>query len=770
MTHFQRYVVCLALFALLAAATGLVAQDIRTRTTDSSDDGPTEEDVAAAKAMLVERRKAEEERRRWKPVLDAIAETNPTSPVELIGAIDSLINLDQPEEAKKYINRLLALKLNDEAMYVLVRKVGSGVFFKLSADKRYHPEGAVLARFALSGAQKQARDPARIAQLVDELNNQSPSVRALAVSDLKEAGYDGVLAMIAALANQNRAAEHPRIRAALYQLGEIVIDPLIGTLQSGDARLMAQTIEVLGLLETSRATPHLIHPLYSKDSPPELRQAAADALAIIVRAVPTERDAQRYLRKRVAELYEGDLPQEARADGTIELWLWHPEQKLPVPVVHDASDAALVVAAKLAGDLHDLWPQNKEYRRAYLMALLESTKLLGGLDRSLPGGPGSAREAAAQAGVEALEAALVKALEQNRTAAAIGAVEVLGDIGDDRLLLSDDGQPRPLVQALNHGNRRLRFAAAEALMKIDPQHDYPGASHLPATLGYLAASSGTRKVLVAHPRVSQAQSLVGSLAQMGYEAVTATNGRDLFFRAANSPDFELIFLSDYISDPPLEETLQLLRRDRRTAGLPIALMVREENLRRQQLKTEDDPLTAAFPRPHDEDALRFQINRLYEMADRHGITDEERVRHASAALAWLSVLAESPEKYGFYDLLRTEKDIVPTLFKGPVPRRSAEVLGLFGTSKSQLALVDLASQNARPIGQRQAAADAFDVATRKRGLMLREKEVDQQYQRYNQSETLDADTQAVLGQILDTIERELLIQRTGQAPKVTQDE
>ena len=727
--------------------------------------GPTEEDVAAAQEALRERQRAAEEAQRIRPVLEAIAETNPTSPVELMGAVDSLVDLDQPEEAKKYMRKLLSLKLNDEAMYVLQRKVGSGVFFKISVDKRYHPEGQQLADGVLAAAHKQSRNPAAIAQLIGELNDASPSVRALAISDLRSAGYDAVLAMIAAIADQGRAAEHEKIRVALYQMGDLAIDPLIGTLASGDANLMAQSIEVLGLLETSQATPYLIHPLHSERSPDTLKQAAALALDRIVRSVPTEGDAQIYLQKRVEQLAAGDLPKQAVADGTIELWLWHEGKKLPVPLLYDARDAAFVVAAQLASDLYDLWPENPAYRRTYLMAILESGKLLAGLDRSLPGGPGSARELAGQTGVAAVEDVLVSAMEQHRLAAAIGAAEVLGDIGDGQLLLSLDGRQRPLLQALTHGNRRLRFAAAEAIMKIDPHHDYPGASRLPETLGYLAASAGIRRVLIGHPRTSDAQSLVGMLDQMGFEAITATNGRELFLKATSSPDFELIFLSDRINDPPLDETLQLFRRDRRTAGVPIALMVREENLRSQQLKAEDDPLTAAFPRPHDPKAVEFQVRRMIEMAGRSGITDEERRRHASASLAWLSVLAGSPKQYGFYDLLRVEPAVITALYTGPVPDRAAEVLGHFGTTDSQRALVTFASQNARPLSDRQAASEAFDAAANRRGLMLNDDDIDRQYRRYNLSERLDGGTQAVLGQMLDTIERQLIIQRTGEPPK-----
>ncbi len=722
-----------------------------------------EERAAIIKQKQAEERQREEDRRRLQPAMDAIARTNPTSPLELIDAINSLILLDQPDEAKKYITKLLALKLNDEANYVLQRKVGSGVFFKLSADKRYHPEGQQLADVVLNAAYKQAHDPRRLAQLVSQLNNPSQDIRVAALADLRDAGDDAALAMIAVLADPRRAKEHEKVRYGLYQMGPTVVEPLLGTLGSGDANLMTQTVEVLGLLEASQATPYLIHPLLSKNAPEALRHASAEALKRIVGAVPTERDGQRYLARRVDQLTSGDLPRQADAEGNIALWLWHPEQKTPVRVVHEAGDAALVVAAQLATDLYDLWPDNAQYRRSYLMAILESGKLLSGLDRSLPGGDGSIRQLAAQTGAAAVEDVLVNAMDEGRVAAAIGATEVLGDIGDGSLLLSEDGRERPLVDALTHGNRRLRYAAAEAIIKMDVAHDYPGASRLPETLGYLASSAGERRVLIGHPRTADAQSLVGMLAEMGFQADTATTGRELFFKAAASPDYEMVLVADSIDDPPLGETLQLLRKDRRTAWLPIGVLARGERLVPLQLQVGDDPLTEAFPRPHDREAMEFQVARLLQIAGRHGITHQERVRHASAALAWLTRLAEEPDRYGFYDLLREVPNLERALMTGPVPDRAAQVLGQLGSTSAQAALVDFASQNARPLADRQAAAAAFDVATRKRGLMLLEDDINRQYARFNQSEQLDAGTQAVLGQILDAIERQLLVQRTGKS-------
>jgi HEAT repeat protein len=580
---------------------------------------------------------------------------------------------------------------------------------------------------------------------------------------LKSGGIDSVLAMIAAMGDPARNAEHPRIRYALAQMGGIVVEPLIAATRSGDASLSAQAIEILGLLEARRATPYLIHPLVSPQQPLAVRQAAKSALERIVRAIPSKEGGEDFLYRRIQALTSGDLPMQADAEGNVELWLWDAKGRRPVPMTYMAPDAALVEAAQLAADLYDLNPETPEYRRIYLLAILESAKLINGLDRSLPMGPGSARELAGRTGAAAVEDLLVEAVRQNRLAAAIGAVEVLGDIGDEQLLLSASGEVRPLVEALSHTDRRLRYAAAEALIKIDPQHDYPGASLLPETLGYLASTSGVRRVLIGHPQTWAAQSLVGVLAEMGFEADTATTGRDFFLKATATPDYEALLVSDAISDPSLGETLQELRSDRRTGALPIGVMAREERLNRLQLEAQEtDKLTLVFPRPHERSAMEFQVQRLLENVGRNAIGNEERQRHTAAALAWLSRLAENQTAYGFYDLVRQVPQAERALYSGAVSQPAAEALGFIGSPRSQQALVDFASQNARPLADRQAAAKAFQQAVKRRGLLLYDADIDLQYDRYNQSGSLDAGTQQVLGDVLDVIEQQLLVQRTGE--------
>lgn len=763
MSRFYKYPqLFAALFLLFLLAAPALAQV--PAPPDDDTEGPTEEDTDAARERLKQQRAKAIERERLRPVLEAIAETRPTSPVELMKTIETLMNLGAPDEARVYMQRLLALKLDDEALYVLQRKVGSGIFFRLSQDDRFQPEGRQLAEAVLSASFRQARDPRRMANLVQQLNDPAPEIRQSAINDLKDAGSAAIGPMIEVLSDEGRSAEHARVRFALAQMGTLAVEPLIAAIATPNHNLRAQVIEILGMLQAPRASQYLIHPLLSNKHTPQVNRAAAVALRRIVGEVPTVDDAEIYLRNRANAHFGGELPRLADGDGNIQLWLWHPKQNKPVPVLYPAHDAALVVAAQLATDLYDLWPKDIANRNLYLAAILESAKVVHGMDKSLPLGAGTARDLAAQAGPAAVEQVLVEAIQNDRLPAAIAAAEVLGDIGSVQLLMSDDGRPRPLVEALRHRNRRLRFVAAEAIVKIDPQHDYPGSSHLPETLGYLAATAGSRKVLIGHPRAEQAQSLVGMLSEMGLEGDVALTGRRLMALAAQSPDYEVILLSDAIDHPPLRETLQMIRRDHRVGGLPVGLMVREDRLNQLQLLAGDERLTEAFPRPHDTKALQFQIARLLQRAGRDVVPYEQRRAQGAAALAWLSRMAEEERRYRFYDLLRQMPAVIRAALGPELTPRACEVLGFAGTPAAQRTLVTVASQSFRPLGDRQAAAKAFATAVSRRGVLLRDDEIDLQYERYNQSELLDAGTQQVLGQILDTIEMRLAAQGETKQP------
>jgi len=697
------------------------------------------------------------------PVLLAIQESNPTTPEELVRAINTLLDLRARFEARQYVLKLLAAKPTADQMAALVKRYGSGTFVRIMREPRLGPQGKELAHAVLEAAHRQARDPQRLKALVKELSSSDSAIRRAAVIDLREAHDAAINPMLAVLADPARKDEHRDVRWGLTQMRTVAIEPLIAALATTDDALKVQVIEVLGDLKAQRATLYLVEPFVSAANTAEVRRAAEDALWKIVGRTPTKRGAERYLRERANSFLAGTLPQAPDHNNMIQLWQWDGKRKQSVPVLRRADDAARVVAARAATDLHRLFPESQKYRRLYLTTILASDKILGGIDKPLAKDPGSARELAGKAGVDAIEDVLVHAIKTDQLAAAIAAAETLADVGDVNLLLSGDGQPRPLVEALRHPNRRLQLAAAETIMRIDPTVRYPGSSRLPQTLGFLAGTAGTRRALVAHPRPAEAQTLVGMLMDLGFDADTAYSGRTAFARAVASPDYEFLLISDALDRPSVGELLQMLRRDRRTATLPIGVMARLERLDSFKFQARLDPLTEALPRPFDREAMTFHVHRLLTDAGRHLVPHEERIAQASTALDCLAHLAAAPRRYPFYDMLLQQKPLEAALFVPELTHKAAKVLGLIGSPAAQRALVELASQNMLPAAERQAAAAAFAAAVKHRGLLLTTDEIHLQYDRYNQSETLPAETQQILASILDTIEAKAKDQQQASA-------
>lgn len=686
------------------------------------------------------------------PVVLAIRESNPKTPDELMFAVQTLIDIGRTDEAKTYLKKLLESTPSQDALVTLHEKYGPASFLQLSRDHRLQPEGGQVGRAVLDATFQFSRDPARLRTLVQQLCDASAMVRGAALHRLRSLAGAAVPPLLEALADAKRSADHPRLRAALVALGQPVVPPLLGAVDCPDIPLRLHVITALGELRTPRAVPLLVGPSLARELPDQVRQAAQQAVTTIVGEMPTRPDAVQYLYHQAQGFFNGDLPGRPDHEDKIELWQWDAAQKTVVPRRWAVADAGLMMAARLARDAYQLAPENGDCRRLFLVTSLEFAQREAGLDQPLPRGDGTAFTAAAKLGVDAAEDTLVYALDHQHLSAALSLVEILAELGDTGLLESPSGQPRVLVRALQHGDRRLRFAAAHAIMRLDPKQPYPGASFLPETLAFAIRTVGSRRVLIGHPRIEQSQGLVGVLRQIGMDADSARTGRDVFRLATLQPDYEFVLLSDALDGPNVRETVQMLRKDPRASQLPVGLMAREEHLRQAEQFAETDPLALAFPRAHDAQNLAYQAARLQDLGGHRTTSYDLRLDQALAALEHLARLARAPAEYGFYDLHRHQAALESALFTSQLSAKAAPILGWLGSPPAQRALVTCASQTARAVAARQAAAEAFAVAVKGHGLLLSRDEILLQYERYNQSETLDADTQQVLAAVLDAIE------------------
>ncbi len=684
------------------------------------------------------------------PVLQTIEDSNPTTPVDLARAVKAMMDYGRPADAKKYFDKLLAAAPDEKALADIHRALGSAFIFRLMRYEPLAPDGITLARAATDAAYKAARDEARLQTLVRDLSNPSLGIQRSAIVGLTEAGVEAVAPLVEALADSARSASHQDVANGLVVLGDVAIEPLIGALESPNEALVAQVIAVLGRLHARNAVKYLVGPLASDKSSDALRLAASTALERIVGEVPTKYDAREFLRRQANSYFDGQLPSSPELDGAVEMWRWDESQKRSVLGRYAPEAASLMVAARLARDLLDLDPANREVVRLYVASTLEAAKLAGGLDRPLDAE--FLRTVTSQINTAALEDVLDFGMRNQHAAAAIGAAEALGFAGDESIVASDDGQMRALAQALRHPNRRLRFAAASAILKIDPKQPFPGSSHLAETLGLFIDTTGDRRILVGDPRTERVRTLVGILAEAGVVSDTASNGRQFFHMAAKNPDYDFVLLSDAVDFPHFKEVIQLIRTDPRTADLPIGLIVSGGELDEMKRFAARYTMVDAFPWPHDHAGLSLAIEGLISLSGQRMMSSQEKVQQAGAALDAMIRIVENPATYGFYEVLKYESAVMTALDHPELTSKAIKLLGLMATAGSQRALVRIASEDARPLADRQQAAAAFQAAVDRRGTMLSTTEITHQYERYNKSETLDQGTQTVLASILDTIE------------------
>jgi CheY-like chemotaxis protein len=725
-----------ALFASLLWCNPAVAQDAKEKGKKDAKAEPTKVEPVVKDPLV-------------QTVLELV-DPEKAPPDDLVYAVQTLVELGQPIIARRYVDKLAAAKLSDEELAALGRKYGTTTFIKMSVPPPLNPPARQFANRVLEATRKIHRSPKRLAELIEKLKSPSVQQRGAATAELAFGGDAAVNALLAVLTDTNRAAEHANVRAALAGLGSHSIEPLLGALETKDPLLKAQVIEVLYHLDARESLLYLLAPALSSKTDKAPRQAAQGVLAEWLTGLPTSAQAQAALERQARYFFAGAQPTTPDAEGNITLWHWDAAKRQVVARAYKAEDASLVVAQRLAGQWLELDPKNREAQLIYLTCLLQLGAYQSGLDKPLAAGKSAPREEAATFGAGVAEEVLARSMEEGRFPAATAVARLLGEIGKEALLHRPGGKPAALVQAAAHADPRLRLAAVEAILKLKPQKPFAGSHHVPQTLSHFAATTGVLRVLVADANPQEAQRLAGLLAALDYDSETTISGRQMAKRLAASPDFAFALFSTALPYTDPDQFIQQIRREPRTATLPLGLISTSAEIERYERLTKKFPRTAVFVRTREVEGMRFQVKQLMDTVGRDFVTREERLQHARQSLAWMAELTAAKES--LYDFKPYEELLEAPMYVPELTPRAAVVLANLGTPFGQRTLVNVASTSSLPIEVRQAAAAGFRRGYERFGILLTRQEVLRQYDRYNSSELADKATQDVLGSILDTIE------------------
>ena len=268
--------------------------------------------------------------------------------------------------------------------------------------------------------------------------------------------------MLSASGDPKNRERAPFILSALKQFGETALLPMVGAVRNDGTVVQAIAISVLSAIESPVSTDALCRAAISSRVPASAREIARSTLNM--RGLATRDDIERRIFSRGCDYLEGKIPLPSDSNGKAIVWNWNYDQKRLVSTTISKRDAAKYLSVDLTRDLYQLHKYNADYRNLHTISVLEATKRVIGPNRKV-----LAQEVSSYVDNLTsldLDRALGDALEKDLIAAATGAAEVLGQIGDAGLVSATNGQYRNLVKAVVAGNRHLQFAATQAITQL----------------------------------------------------------------------------------------------------------------------------------------------------------------------------------------------------------------------------------------------------------------------------------------------------------------
>ena len=503
------------------------------------------------------------------------------SPLELWDAVDYLVKIEEPAQATRFLDAFLARKPDDATLLQVRDRFGLGSILRLQDSPAIAARARPLLNLVAEAARRGATGPARLDALIVGLGA-TPEEADFALERLREAGPDAVPAIARALADPKLdGAVKERIAGRLGGLDRAAVPPLLALLDAPDPALAAAAARALGGIGDPRAISDLTYLANAPGVAPALKEAAGRSLQTLnhgqVSAKPSSvltSTARAYLN------HEVPFP-----EGPFEVWAWQGGGLSARRLVRDQAEAML--GQRAARRALALDPEDADARAVLIgLTLRASADKAGDPSKLADGDPTGGFASAVQAGPDILARVLRSAVARGdadvASAAALALTKVAPSAGDRRLPL--------LVDALDAPDRRIRFAAARAIVDLNPRVAFPGSSRVVAALLPFLASGSAPRAIIVDGNTLRANAAAGVMTSLGYDPTTTSRGEQGFVEAARSADVEAILIepSGLQGTYGARDLLVNLRADARTAGIPVYLLTPEDVGRIQARATQLD--------------------------------------------------------------------------------------------------------------------------------------------------------------------------------------
>lgn len=651
----------------------------------------------------------------------------PKTPDESFAAALLMVDLARLDLAKKYLNQFESSGPDETVLMQLRDRHGTAAFLKMARIKELQPTATDLLQRLNAASRKQSEDPAFVDTLIGRLL-EGPTQRELAIVELRNAGPRAVPQVIRQMGRPEMKDQQDVLTIALIRMGRQVVPPLLGALDAPQERVRAAVINILQQLDAREAIPYLWFPAFSEDQPLGVRIAANRALARLVTGSPerVERmssiSASHELRTRARALYEHPELVTGDETGSVTLWAWDATQETVAPQVYTATVAAMHLSSRFAAQSLALSPDQPEPQRLYLASLLGLEILQKGWDQPRDAVPESAQYLAMTAGEETVAAVLGDALTARQPSTAVAALEVLAQIGSRQQLLHQAGIKSPVVAALNSPDSRVQFAAAVAILRMEPRVAFAHSHRVISVLTRALTDPGRPLALVVDADFDRASQAAGYLNGLGYEAATVSTGREGFERAAATAGVGVVLIHANCARWGITQTLSNFRADARTAAIPVVIYgAPEVRASVDRLVSRSKPALFVTESSTASEFQRHVIPFLQStLAD--PMSDRERASHKEIAAYWLATLATT-RSGPLFDLSEAEDELGVVAEDPAVAGNALVALSGIASGGAQRRLAAIATNGQAPVELRQTAASQLGFHIQRFGLLLTREEV-----------------------------------------------
>lgn len=652
---------------------------------------------------------------------------------QLAESIRDALRLKLDSDASSFLESIAQRQWDDAARRRAAQVISGADLLRATLDDSISAAAKAQAVELLAAQKRIDQAPERLAAAIAAVGSGDTERELPAMRTLLSGGIASIGPLALAAAEQTDPQRRDALLRVLARLGPDSVFAIESLAIYAPPAIRGGAVVALNRLKRDAALVHLCVAAHAADATAEERLFASEQLIAQFGKVPSLAETETLLVQQIDSLRiaAGRLARSS-ADGFV--WSPDPQSNQPVPT---PTTEALAVQRRVVDHTRLLYRLGNLSPVASMAAVTADLAYRFQVDPlALPDQMEELRQLWGDEmfSARSLSAIIGHTIEDDDLAAAVAAMSLVGpSITGDRydLLATGSAALAPLVAAAQHWVPQVRFEATTAILRLEPQSAFPGASIVVDRLNEMVALTRDPIALIVDTRVERESQIERLIASLGYRVEVANSVSGAIRQVALGGDLRLVISTSTLPDRSVLELVDGIRRH--PFGRQAAIFIHGPHDSSIQVAVDEKrwdrpvfhielPNSAAGWGVHLAPVVDQPIGRLQGFDP---LSAAQRFEFRRQAVVAIGKLTSQPDLFGFFDIQRlvggslaeaspSDPEVAKVAFGDP----RLALLSASANGQSQAALVEMMlrqSANQTEIG---AAAKALRVSIQRHGVLM----------------------------------------------------